>query len=61
MEIKVKDIGLSEEKSKAEIEQELLEKHEEKFEGTESKPEKVENVETSNDPAPDRDWETTFF
>lgn len=52
MEIKVKDIGLSEEKSKAEIEQELLEKHEEKFEGTESKPEKVENVETSNDPAP---------
>ena len=42
MEIKVKDIGLQEEKSKAEIEQELLEKHEEKFEVQDSSKEKVE-------------------
>ena len=45
MEIKVKDIGLSEEKSKAEIEQELLEKHEEKFEDSQAEPEKVEATE----------------
>ncbi len=42
MEIKVKDIGLQEEKSKAEIEQELLEKHEEKFDVQDSSTEKVE-------------------
>jgi hypothetical protein len=52
MEIKVKDIGLSTEKSKAEIEQELLEKHEEKFEDNQQAEENVENVETSNDATP---------
>ena len=45
MEIKVKDIGLSEEKSKAEIEQELLEKHEEKFEESAEPAQKAEKVE----------------
>ena len=48
MEIKVKDIGLQEEKSKAEIEQELLEKHEEKFDVQDSSTEKVE-VETKEE------------
>ena len=38
MEIKVRDLGQVEEKSKAEIEEELLKKHEEKFEDTDSKP-----------------------
>ena len=45
MEIKVKDIGFSEEKSKAEIEQELLEKHEEKFEESAEPAQKAEKVE----------------
>jgi len=45
MEIKVKDIGFSEEKSKAEIEQELLEKHEEKFEDSVKPAQKAEKVE----------------
>jgi len=49
MEIKVKDIGLSEEKSKAEIEQELLEKHEEKFEDSQAEPEKVEATEVKEE------------
>ena len=31
MEIKVKDLGLVEEKSRAEVEEQLLKKHEEKF------------------------------
>ena len=46
MEIKVRDLGQVEEKSKAEIEEELLKKHEEKFEDTDSKPqiEKTEEV-----------------
>lgn len=45
MEIKVKDLGLVEEKSTAEIEEQLLKKHEEKFEDQPAKedaPEKVE-------------------
>jgi len=44
MEIKVKDLGAVEEKSKAEIEEELLKKHEEKFEDSDSQPttEKIE-------------------
>ena len=44
MEIKVKDLGAVEEKSKAEIEEELLKKHEEKFENSNSQPttEKIE-------------------
>lgn len=45
MEIKVKDLGLVEEKSTAEIEEQLLKKHEEKFEDQpvkEDAPEKVE-------------------
>ena len=44
MEIKVKDLGAVEEKSKAEIEEELLKKHEEKFENSDSQPttEKIE-------------------
>jgi len=49
MEIKVKDIGLSEEKSKAEIEQELLEKHEEKFEDSQAEPEMVEATEVKEE------------
>ena len=49
MEIKVKDIVLSEEKSKAEIEQELLEKHEEKFEDSQAEPEKVEATEVKEE------------
>ena len=44
MEIKVRDLGQVEEKSKAEIEEELLKKHEEKFEDTDSKPQ-VEKIE----------------
>ena len=35
MEIKVKDLGMVEEKSQQEVEKELLEKHEEKQEGAE--------------------------
>ena len=37
MELKVRDLGQQEEKSKAEIEEELLEKHEEKFEDSNPK------------------------
>ena len=46
MEIKVRDLGQVEEKSKAEIEEELLKKHEEKFEDTASKPQ----IEKSEEP-----------
>ena len=46
MEIKVRDLGHKEEKSKAEIEEELLKKHEEKFEDSESKPQN-EQTETT--------------
>ena len=52
MKIKVKDLGQVEEKSKAEIEEELLKKHEEKFEDTDSPslPEKTEEpVEASKE------------
>ena len=49
MEIKVKDIGLSTEKSKAEIEQELLEKHEEKFENTDAE-ETTQKVQVKEEP-----------
>ena len=41
MEIKVKDLGLVEEKSRAEVEEQLLKKHEEKFEDTPRKPVEV--------------------
>ena len=52
MEIKVRDLGQVEEKSKAEIEEELLKKHEEKFEdtGSKSQVEKIEEpVESSKE------------
>ena len=45
MEIKVREVGATDEKSKAEIEQELLNKHEEKFNNeAEVKVEVVENT-----------------
>ena len=47
MEIKVKDLGLVEEKSKAEIEEQLLKKHEEKFEETPQQEQVVEKVNTN--------------
>ena len=45
MEIKVKDLGLVEEKSTAEIEEQLLKKHEEKFEDQPVKEDVAEKVE----------------
>jgi len=45
MEIKVKDLGLVEEKSTAEIEEQLLKKHEEKFEDQPVKQDVAEKVE----------------
>ena len=49
MEIKVRDLGHKEEKSKAEIEESLLQKHEEKFEDSEEKEEQTDTVEVSNE------------
>ena len=45
MEIKVKDLGVVQEKSRAEIEEQLLQKHEEKFEDAAQPTETVEKVE----------------
>ena len=45
MEIKVRDLGLVEEKSRAEVEENLLKKHEEKFEDTPQQDQAVEKVE----------------
>jgi len=45
MEIKVKDLGVVKEKSRAEIEEQLLQKHEEKFEDAAQPTETVEKVE----------------
>jgi hypothetical protein len=47
MEIKVKDLGLVEEKSRAEVEEQLLKKHEEKFEETPQQEQVVEKVNTN--------------
>jgi hypothetical protein len=47
MEIKVKDLGLVEEKSRAEVEEQLLKKHEEKFEDTPQQEQVVEKVNTN--------------
>ena len=47
MDIQVKDLGVVEEKSRAEVEEQLLKKHEEKFEATDSDP-NVERVDTSS-------------
>ena len=47
MEIKVKDLGLVEEKSRAEVEEQLLKKHEEKFEDTPRQQEVAEKVNTN--------------
>ena len=44
MEIKVKDLGLVEEKSRAEVEEQLLKKHEEKFEDTPQQEQVAEKV-----------------
>ncbi len=49
MEIKVRDLGHKEEKSKAEIEESLLQKHEEKFEDSEQQEEQTDTVEVSNE------------
>jgi len=45
MEIKVKDLGLVEEKSTAQIEEQLLKQHEEKFDDTPKEENVVEKVE----------------
>ena len=47
MEIKVRDLGLVEEKSRAEVEEQLLKKHEEKFEDTPQQEVVAEKVNTS--------------
>ena len=47
MEIKVKDLGLVEEKSRAEVEEQLLKKHEEKFEDTPQQEQVAEKVKTN--------------
>ncbi len=49
MEIKVKDLGAVKEKSRAEIEEQLLQKHEEKFEDTAKPTETVEKVEVEKE------------
>ena len=49
MEIKVRDLGHKEEKSKAEIEESLLQKHEEKFEDSEQQAEQTDTVKVSNE------------
>ena len=49
MEIKVKDLGTVKEKSRAEIEEQLLQKHEEKFEDTAKPTETVEKVEVEKE------------
>ena len=49
MEIKVKDLGAVKEKSRAEIEEQLLQKHEEKFEDTAKPTENVEKVEVEKE------------
>jgi hypothetical protein len=49
MEIKVRDLGQKEEKSKAEIEETLLQKHEDKFEDSDSQSETTDTVEVSNE------------
>ena len=49
MEIKVRDLGHKEEKSKAEIEESLLQKHEDKFEDSETQAEQTDTVEVSNE------------
>ncbi len=49
MEIKVKDLGAVKEKSRAEIEEQLLQKHEEKFENTAKPTETVEKVEVEKE------------
>ena len=49
MEIKVRDLGHKEEKSKAEIEESLLQKHEEKFEDSEQQEEQTDTVKVSNE------------
>ena len=56
MEIKVKDLGLVEEKSTAEIEEQLLKKHEEKFEETPQQEQVVEKVNT-NEPVQEKKTE----
>ena len=47
MEIKVRDLGLVEEKSRAEVEEQLLKKHEEKFEDTPQQEGVAEKVNTT--------------
>ena len=56
MEIKVKDLGLVEEKSRAEVEEQLLKKHEEKFEETPQQEQVVEKVNT-NEPVQEKKTE----
>ena len=56
MEIKVKDLGLVEEKSRAEVEEQLLKKHEEKFEDTPKQEEVAEKVNT-NEPVQEENSE----
>jgi len=56
MEIKVKDLGLVEEKSRAEVEEQLLKKHEEKFEDTPQQQEVAEKVNT-NEPVQEENSE----
>jgi hypothetical protein len=49
MEIKVKDLGTVKEKSRAEIEEQLLQKHEDKFEDTAKPTETIEKVEVEKE------------
>ena len=56
MEIKVKDLGLVEEKSRAEVEEQLLKKHEEKFEDTPQQEGVAEKVNT-NEPVQEENLE----
>ena len=56
MEIKVKDRGLVEEKSRAEVEEQLLKKHEEKFEDTPQQEGVAEKVNT-NEPVQEENLE----
>ena len=56
MEIKVKDLGLVEEKSRAEVEEQLLKKHEEKFEDTPQQEQVAEKVNT-NEPVQEKKTE----
>ena len=53
MEIKVRDLGVVEEKSRAEVEEQLLKKHEEKFEDSAQPTETVDKVELNSSTEPE--------